>query len=163
MNTPAGPVLRDIHLPPPPGWWPPAPGWWILAALAIGLGIAALYKLHRLRKRRRHERAILRELDACIDANRHDPAGLAAALSLFLRRLAVHDAHAAAYAGERWLEYLDVRGGGEDFRRGVGRILIDAPFRARADFDSVALIALVRRFTRNALASSVSAPGAARA
>jgi hypothetical protein len=119
--------------------------------------------LHKWRKRRRHERAVLRELDACIDANRHDPAALAAALSLFLRRLAVCDAHASAYAGERWLEYLDARGGGEDFRRGVGRILIDAPFRARADFDSVALIALVRRFTRNALASSVFAAEGARA
>lgn len=163
MSAPAGPVLRDIHLPPPPGWWPPAPGWWILAALAVGLGIAALYKLHKWRKHRRHERAVLRELDACIDANRHDPVALAAALSRFLRRLAVRNAHAAAYAGERWLEYLDAHGGGEDFRRGVGRILIDAPFRARADFDSVALIALVRRFTRNALASSVSATEGARA
>lgn len=163
MSAPAGPILRDIHLPPPPGWWPPAPGWWVLAALAVGLGIAALYKLNKVRKRRRHERAVLRELDACIDANRDDPVGLAAALSQFLRRLAVHDAHAAAYAGERWLEYLDTRGGGEDFRRGVGRILIDAPFRASADFDSAALIALVRRFTRNSLASNALAPGAARA
>jgi hypothetical protein len=163
MSAPAGPVLRDIHLPPPPGWWPPAPGWWILAALAIGLGIAALYKLNKWRMRRRHERAVLRELNACIDANRHDPVALAAALSRFLRRLAVRDAHAAAYAGERWLEYLDACSGGEDFRRGVGRVLIDAPFRAHADFDAVALIALVRRFTRNALASGVSVRGAAHA
>jgi hypothetical protein len=113
--------------------------------------------------RRRHERAVLRELNACIDANRHDPVALAAALSRFLRRLAVRDAHAAAYAGERWLEYLDACSGGEDFRRGVGRVLIDAPFRAHADFDAVALIALVRRFTRNALASGVSVRGAAHA
>jgi hypothetical protein len=153
MSAPAGPVLRDIHLPPPPGWWPPAPGWWILAALLLVLAIIALYKLHKLRKRRRHERAVLREFDACVDANRRDPAALAAALSLFLRRLVLRDAHAAAYAGERWLEYLDARGGGEDFRHGVGRNLIDAPFRARADYDATALIALVRRFTRGALAS----------
>ena len=159
MSDPAGPALRDIHLPPPPGWWPPAPGWWILAAIAAGFGIAALYKLYKLyklRKRRRHERAVLRELDACIDANRHDSTTLAAALSLFLRRLALRDALAAAYAGERWLEYLDARGGGEDFRYGVGRILIDAPFRARVDYDNVALIALVRRFARNVLASGAA-------
>lgn len=157
MNAPAGPVLRDIHLPPPPGWWPPAPGWWMLAVLALILGGATLYKLLKMRKRRRRERAVLRDLDACIDANRHDPAGLAAALSRFLRRLSLRDAHAAAFAGERWLEYLDARGGGEDFRRGVGRVLIDAPFRAHADFDVVALIALVRRFTRNALAAAGAA------
>ena len=153
MSAPAGPILRDIHLPPPPGWWPPAPGWWILAAIAIGIGIVALYKLHKLRKRRRHDRAVLHELDACIKANHHDPARLAAALSLFLRRLALRDAHAAAYAGERWLEYLDARGGGGEFRHGVGRILIDAPFRAHCDFDADGLVALVRRFTRNMLAS----------
>lgn len=156
MSAPAGPILRDIHLPPPPGWWPPAPGWWMLAAIAMCLTAAALYKLHKLRKRRRRERAVLCELDVCIDANRHDPAGLAAALSRFLRRLSLCDAHAAAFAGERWLEYLDVRGGGEDFRRGVGRVLIDAPFRVHADYDSIALIALVRRFTRNALAAGVA-------
>ena len=37
MTTPAGPVLRDIHLPPEPSWWPPAPGWWILFVLAMGV------------------------------------------------------------------------------------------------------------------------------
>lgn len=157
MNAPpAGPVLRDIHLPPPPGWWPPAPGWWILAATAVCLCAIALYKLHKLRKRRRHERAVLHELDACVAANRDNPPGLAAALSLFLRRLALRDASAAAYAGERWLEYLDARGGGEEFRRGVGRVLVDAPFRAHADFDASALIALVRRYTRAALASGAA-------
>lgn len=156
MNAPSGPILRDIHLPPPPGWWPPAPGWWILAVIAICLGIFALYTLHKVRKRRRRERAVMRELDACIDSNRHDPATLAAALSHFLRRLAVRDAHAAAFAGERWLEYLDARSGGEEFRHGIGRVLIDAPFRARADYDTDGLIALVRRFTRNALAMGVA-------
>ncbi|MHB8447869.1 MAG: DUF4381 domain-containing protein [Rudaea sp.] len=152
MNVPSGPVLRDIHLPPPPGWWPPAPGWWILAAIAMCLGVAALYKLHKMRMRRRRDGAVLRELDACVEANRHDAVALAAALSCFLRRMALRDAYAAALAGERWLGYLDAHDGGEDFRRGVGRVLIDAPFRTRADYDSAALIALVRRFTRNALA-----------
>jgi hypothetical protein len=32
---PAGPHLRDIHLPPPAGWWPLAPGWWILIGIAL--------------------------------------------------------------------------------------------------------------------------------
>jgi len=82
---------------------------------------------------------------------------------VFLRRLALRDAHAAAYTGERWLEYLDACGGGEDFRSGIGRVLIDAPFRAHCEYDSVALIALVRRFVRNALASNAPASGMAHA
>ncbi|MDE1886202.1 MAG: DUF4381 family protein, partial [Xanthomonadaceae bacterium] len=89
MNAPSGPVLRDIHLPPPPGWWPPAPGWWIVAVIAMCLGAAALYTLSKMRVRRRRERAILRDLDACIEANRRDAVALAAALSRHLRRLAL--------------------------------------------------------------------------
>ena len=33
--APAGPDLRDIHLPPAPSWWPPAPGWWLLAFVLL--------------------------------------------------------------------------------------------------------------------------------
>ncbi len=152
MNATSGPVLRDIHLPPPPGWWPPAPGWWMLAGIAV---ILIAFALHRLRKRflvRRHLRAVLRELDRCIDENRHDPAALAAALSQFLRRLALGDeSAAAAYAGERWLAWLDARAAQHEFSGGVGRVLIEAPFRAQPEYDVAALIALVRRYTRSAL------------
>jgi hypothetical protein len=118
--------------------------------------LAALYKLQKSLKRRRRDRAVLRELEACIAAHRNEPAALAGALSRFLRRMALRDANAAAYAGERWLEYLDMHAGSEDFRRGVGRVLLEAPFRAQADYDTVALIALVRRYVRNALQYEVA-------
>ncbi|MBS0570271.1 MAG: DUF4381 family protein [Proteobacteria bacterium] len=154
MNAPSGPVLRDIHLPPPPGWWPPAPGWWMLLAIALAACAFALYKTHQIRHRRRRIREVLREFEACVGRHRHDPVGLAAGLSVFLRRLALRDSQpAAAYGGERWLAYLDGHIGGEEFRHGAGRVLLDAPFRAHADFDTVALIALVRRYVRNALQS----------
>ena len=153
MNAADGPVLRDIHLPPPPGWWPPAPGWWLLAAICILLAVFAFVRLRRARARRREHAAVFAELERCIDAARLDPAALAAALSKFLRRIALRDAPAAAsYEGERWLEYLDARAPAADFRHGVGRVLIEAPFRPGCDYDSVALIALVRRWTRSTLA-----------
>jgi hypothetical protein len=149
MNAPAGPVLRDIHLPPPPGWWPPAPGWWVLAALVLAICVFATYKLWRAHRHRQRVRAGLREFESCVAANRENPAGLAAALSVFLRRLACSDEkHAASLTGERWLEYLDARAGGEEFRRGIGRVLLDAPFRAHSEYDGAALIALVRRYAQ---------------
>ena len=153
MNPTDGPVLRDIHLPPAPGWWPPAPGWWLLVAICILLAIAAFVRLRRARARRREHAAVFAELDRCIDAARADPVALATTLSRFLRRLALRDAPAAAaYEGERWLEYLDTQSPSAEFRSGVGRVLIEAPFRPDSDYDAVALIALVRRWTRTTLA-----------
>jgi hypothetical protein len=148
-------MLRDIHLPPPPAWWPPAPGWWLLAGICIVLAILAFARLRRARARRREHAAVLGELDRCIDAARGDPAALAAALSRFLRRLALREAPAAAaFEGERWLEYLDARSPSAEFRNGIGRVLIEAPFRPNSDYDAVALIALVRRWTRTALGAA---------
>ena len=153
MNPADGPVLRDIHLPPAPSWWPPAPGWWLLAAICILLAVVAFVRLRSASARRRALAAVFAELDRCVDAARHDPAALAAALSQFLRRIALREAPAAAaYQGERWLEYLDTRASATDFRHGVGRVLIEAPFRPDCDYDRVALIALVRRWTRTSLA-----------
>lgn len=152
----AGPVLRDIHLPPPPGWWPPAPGWWLVgAAIAALLALAFLY-LYRKVQRRRYRRRILREFEHSIDPARADPAALATALSHFLRRM-TRRAHpdAAAMPGERWLQHLDTCIGSDEFTRGVGRVLIEAPYRPAAAYDSAALIALVRRCVRSLVESEV--------
>jgi len=157
MTAADGPVLRDIHLPPPPAWWPPAPGWWLLAGICISLLIFASVYLRKRLRARRVRAAVLRELDRCIESARADPSALAAALSQFLRRMALREMPAAAaYEGERWLEYLDGRSPDEEFRRGVGRVLIEAPFRPTMEYDSIALIALVRRWTRNALQTGVA-------
>jgi len=153
-----GPALRDIHLPPPPDWWPPAPGWWALAGICILLLIAAVLWLRKVRAARRHRQAILRELDRCIAQANGDAVALAASLSNFLRRMTLHDApQAAAYAGERWLEYLDTRGATDEFRHGIGRMLVEAPYRQLAHYDTAALAALVRRWTRGALAGDAHA------
>jgi hypothetical protein len=152
MTPAAGPELRDIHLPPPPGWWPPAPGWWIVAAVILAAAIYISVKVYIFAKRRRVRRVILSELDRCIADSRGDSAALAASLSLFLRRLALRSTpEAAAYSGERWVAYLDRQSGSDDFSRGVGRVLLDAPFRPAQNYDAAALTALVRRCARTVL------------
>jgi hypothetical protein len=152
MNPAAGPTLRDIHLPPAPGWWPPAPGWWLLGLIIILFCIFAFRLLYKKQVMRRSRKALLAELDRCIDAARNEPAALAAALSQFLRRMALRDTPAAAaLPDERWLRYLDSRLAGDEFANGVGRVLLDAPFRSAPPYDAAALIALVRRWTRSAL------------
>src|SRR5579863_9181001 len=149
VNPASGPELRDIHLPPPPSWWPPAPGWWLLALLILALSIFIVLYLYKRVQRRRRRLALLAEFERTVAVARGDPPVLAAALSGFLRRLRLREEPAsAALAGEAWLLYLDSRIASDEYSTGVGRALIEAPFRAQAEYDASALIALVRRTLR---------------
>jgi hypothetical protein len=155
--APAGPVLRDIHLPPAPGWFPPAPGWWLLAAVVMAVCICIFVYARRTYRQRHYRRALMAELDRCIGQAHGDPSALAAALSRFLRRLSRQTMPAAAtLAGERWLEHLDACAATNEFTSGVGRILIEAPYRAAPAYDTAALIALVRRWVRGMLDRQVA-------
>ena len=142
----SGPELRDIHVPAPPSWWPPAPGWWLLAALAVALCVFLfLYFRKRLRQRRRY-RAVMAEFERTVETASADTPALAAALSAFLRRLAMRGVpSAAAFSGDAWLAHLDTTLGGDEFSKGVGRALVEAPYRTHAEVDKPALIALARR------------------
>lgn len=148
-----GPELRDIHLPPAPGWWPPAPGWWLLALVALVAIACSSVFLYRRWRRRRARLAILAELDRSIAGAGEDPARLAAVLSQFLRRLSKQlQPDAVALSGAAWLAHLDRSVSGDEFSAGVGRALVDAPFQQSPQYDAAALRALVRRWARNALA-----------
>lgn len=151
MSPPTGPELRDIHLPPAPSWWPPAPGWWLVAVLVLALLIVAAAYLYKAIQRRRRQRALIAEFEHTLAATRDDRSTLATALSNFLRRLAMQRAPAAAtMTGDAWLAHLDGMVGSDEFSAGIGRVLLDAPYRAQADYDAQALIALVRRTLRTA-------------
>jgi hypothetical protein len=128
--------LRDIHLPPAPGWWPPAPGWWLLAVLLAVLVLLLVRALQRQRRLRRQRRRLRDELAALrlVHAGADDGAVLLAALSQLLRRACKQHAPAALnLQGEDWLRFLDHGLPQAPFSTGVGRLLLDGPFRRHID------------------------------
>jgi hypothetical protein len=124
--------LRDIHLPGPVSWWPPAPGWWLLLGVIVVAIALAAYQRYRTRRLRTALAAIER-ITADLDAGA-EPVACLQRLSVVLRRFAMSTASGDAargvpgMVGERWLEYLDARGGGSAFRAGAGKRLLDAPY-----------------------------------
>jgi len=165
MSAPAGPDLRDIHLPPAPSWWPPAPGWWLLAALLIAAIVVSVWLIAKHWRERRWRQRIVAELDriAAMHAAQPDPVKLAADVSQLLRRVSLLiEPEAAALQGEAWLAFLDRRfeHGGEEsaeqFRSDAGRALIDAPYRRADDphsraVDAPRLLGLARSWLKRAL------------
>jgi hypothetical protein len=148
MTAAAGPVLRDIHLPPEPSWWPPAPGWWLLALLALALLAWGAWRWQARRRRARARAVLVREFET---ARREHPSNSAAAaqvaaLSLLLRRAARHYApHALSLRGEDWLAFLDADDVRRPFRDGPGRLLLDGPYRAQVDGAEADALALAVR------------------
>ncbi len=138
--------LRDIHLPPPPGWWPPAPGWWVLAVLlALALGWIG-WRAFRAWHRRRRLRRVLVRLDA-LARSAPDDCALVTGVAELLRRVALGRyprEQVAGLSGEAWLRFLDDHGGGGRFREGPGRVLADGPYRPGCEVDRQAVLRLAR-------------------
>ncbi len=137
--------LRDIHLPPSPGWWPPAPGWWLLAAL-LALLVLALWYWRRARRRarvRRAARAALKQLEMGFRQD-GDAQRLAREVSALLRRVCISldpREQVAGLTGQAWLARLDRLSPAAHLGQGpTGRTLLAAPYQAGAAFDADALL-----------------------
>ncbi len=157
MTPNDAPVLKDIHLPPDPSWWPPAPGWWLLAFLLLVLiALIVRFSVPRWQQRQRIIRAMAEfEIIVASFDGQQNHLKLAAELSKYLRRVTLlRSPHAVALSGDAWLDHLDAAAGTQEFRTGIGRVLLDAPYRPAQPFDAPALIALTRRWSRAALRSS---------
>lgn len=136
-------VLRDVHQPPAPGWWPPAPGWWALAALIVLIAAGIAWWVSRRRRRRAR---VMDVFDSALAAA-SSPVARVASISELLRRAArARDPAADRLQGEAWLEFLDAGDPAAPFSRGVGRQLLEGPYRPAADPDQArALQALGRK------------------
>lgn len=101
--APTGPTLRDIHLPPAPGWWPPAPGWWVLAVMLVLALWAIAHRWRQARARVRRRDALLAMLESVLARHAQSPQTLAAGLHELLRRAARRlEPTAITQRGEPW-------------------------------------------------------------
>ena len=126
--------LRDIHLPDSPGFFPLAPGWWLLLILIMLVSIWLILKLlRRMKKKKRHQQ-IFDEYTMLETRLINNPDNEAiASINIFLRQLAISKyprSDIASLAGEKWLQFLDKSGNTQEFTKGAGRILVDAPYQS---------------------------------
>ena len=143
--------LQDIHLPDAVGYWPLAPGWWLLFGLLVLL-MALSFLGWRFWQARRLRRLALAQLSALTEL----PAGeLARALSRLLRQAAISHfsrQDSAGLSGQAWLEFLDLPFADRPFSEGIGRCLLDAPYRPASQvepqIDGAALLSLCRRWLK---------------
>lgn len=141
--------LRDIHLPEPVGFWPLAPGWWLLIFTALTCGLLLIPRWRRSRTRSVIKLA-LRELATLETRAGLSPQETCLHLSILLRRVCLSlypRERVAGLAGDDWLIFLDQAFSEPRFMTGIGRQLIEAPYRSGAELtpdDLTALLTLSR-------------------
>ena len=126
--------LKDIHLPSDPSIWPLAIGWWLLLVLLLMIAIWMFFIVKKAMRIRKYKRLLLVELTELENKLQNAPdKSLIAETNILLRRMALAyypEANVASLTGRDWLNFLDQSGDTNNFSRGAGRILIDAPYRS---------------------------------
>jgi Ca-activated chloride channel family protein len=122
----------------------------VLLIAAIG---AAVWRYARLRRANRYRREALAELHRIEQACNSGPSELLSRLTVLVRRTALAAfprARVAPLVGPAWLSFLDRSYRGDEFSRGVGRLLVCGPYQQipldRTELQS--LVSLVRRWIR---------------
>lgn len=141
--------LRAWHLPEPVSWWPPAPGWWVTAALVLLLLGSLVWWGFRRHRERAVARAAHRELQGLRGAFKTsgDSLSYIRGLSRLLRRFAIARyprRRVAGLTGGDWLSFLDEKGGKGRFGNGIGRVLVDAPYRPYGEIPADEIADLVK-------------------
>jgi uncharacterized protein DUF4381 len=161
-TDPATLALRDIHLPDSVSWWPLAPGWWVLLLLII---IIIVFVIFLVRYRQNYRASAVRlakleleRIEKEFKSNK-DKSSLIQELSKLVRRVSISlfkRSESASLTGQDWLLFLDQLNGDNSFSNGVGRFLIEAPYRDTVDYDATELLKLISSWIDSADKSSVN-------
>jgi hypothetical protein len=131
--------LQDIHLPESASIWPLALGWWILLVMIILMATWLILKALKRAKQKKYQRKILGKFKSLEQKLKNDPSNATVAeINTLLRQLAItyySRAEIASLTGGDWLHFLDESGDTQDFSRGAGRILIEAPYQLDRQLD----------------------------
>ncbi|WMJ70340.1 DUF4381 family protein [Stenotrophomonas sp. 24(2023)] len=131
--------LRDVHLPPSPGWWPlPLGGWLVLAGLLVVAAAVAWWGYRRRARQRRWQR----EFDDEVAAAAAGAPRIAAIAALLRRAQRQVRPGSEALQGMPWLDCIDPARQLPDAQRAL---LLEGAYRPQVDADgSVALQAWAR-------------------
>ncbi len=146
--------LKDIHLPSNPSIWPLALGWWLLIAVLLVLVVWLFFVIRKSLLVRKHKRMLFNELAQLEQKLKDSPdKDLIAETNILLRRIALAyypEARVASLTGDDWLAFLDKSGNTQNFSKGAGRILIDAPYRSGQleNYNGEEFISLIRNWVR---------------
>ena len=144
--------LRDLKLPPEPGFWPLAPGWWVLIGLLLVLLVWIIIKrLRHQRKKSRWQQINQQLSDIEFRYQQHqNKQQLLAEVSTFLRRFVrfqLKQQQATTFSGQNWVDHLNQLQGAAAFAP-FATSLTQGVFQAKHEYDADGLLTTARSFIK---------------
>lgn len=144
--------LKDIRLPPNPGFWPLAPGWYLVALLALALVLTLAFWVRKKRRQAKpkkealalfavYKEQYLKERNSQVTSAKLDELLKRVALVYFPRE------QVAGLHGQAWIDFLNRESKGLDFSK-VAEQLIAFPFKKEQPADLEPLLCMVERWIR---------------
>jgi hypothetical protein len=145
--------LIDFPLPREVSLWPQTWDAQLATAFLLVVVFTALWRFAHYRRVNRYRREALAELNAFRRCGAADRSDSLARMSVLVRRTALAAfprEEVAPLAGPAWLAFLDRSYGGQEFSKGVGRLLLSGPYQKIPpdDAELQSLIVLIRRWIR---------------
>jgi len=125
--------LRDVELPEVSAM--PAPGWWLLMLLFILLLVVLLFFYRRWSSRLWQRQAQVELQDIRNQLGKEPESSLLSRCSQLARKVVLaadHREQVAALHGESWLAKLDDICARPEFTQGIGRMLLDQPYKKQS-------------------------------
>lgn len=142
--------LKDIHMPPPIGWWPLAPGWYLLSVMIILILFSIIFLGLRYHHNNRAKRQALRVLKRYHEEylQQANSQLTAARLSELLKRVALvyyPRTRVASLQGQAWVDFLNATANHCDFNT-VREHLIETPYQSPKPCDLSPLFAVIKQW-----------------
>lgn len=129
-------------------WWPLAPLWWLLLLVTL-FTVLLIYKKrrHATVQRKKYIQKSLQLLETL--TKEQDDHAVIEGVSVLLRRTAMSlygRRKVAGLSANSWIQFLDKTGNTTDFTEGIGKVLLDQPYRKHSNFDRQAVIGLAQQW-----------------
>ncbi len=146
--------LKDIHQPKAISMWPDTLAWYVLLVMAVVIMLFCLYRLINFFLRKQKQKPALKLLRAACGLYPQNQSLALQQISKLLRRITFTRyarKDTASLHGESWLRFLDEISGCNEFSNGVGKLLIDAPYRKDSQVPIEKLEKLITRLIKRVL------------
>jgi hypothetical protein len=145
--------IRDIHLPPLPGWWPPALGWWLGLFILVALFIFIPWLRKKLAHRSMQQQAMNKFLAINNQyQSEQDKTILLQNLSILLRRICMTYScrqQTASLINEQWLSQLDAISTKSCISPELGKLLANGPYQKQPDYNADELLRCCRNWIQS--------------
>lgn len=145
--------IRDIHLPPIPGWWPVAPAWWLALFILLTIIFVGIWLFKKIKHKSTQQLAMKKFLVIKSRyANDQNKTVLLQQISVLLRRICMSYSSRQTIAGligKQWIAHINSATNTSCPVLINKQLFIDGPYQKHIDYDANELLLFIQTWIQS--------------